>query len=126
MLLLCPIILWSSWERNYDPEQLPELNNQEQILHFKDAALTIVEEGNGLNIPTVPVDVAPFFFARLDSNQVDAELLQIIPGIGPKIAENIIQKRTELGSFTSSEQLLEVPGIGIKRKEMLKRWLTFE
>ena len=126
LLLLCPIILLSSWDLIYSPRELQDSHKQQQVLHFKDAALTIVEEGSVVNNHDVPVDVAPFFFARLDGNQVDAELLQIIPGIGPKIAEKIIQKRNELGTFTSFEQLLDVPGIGIKRLELLKRWLTFE
>ena len=51
------------------------------------------------NLP-VPVNTAP------------ASELQKLPGIGPKLAEAIIEYRTRSGPFVRVEQLLEVKGIG--------------
>ena len=48
----------------------------------------------------VPVNTAP------------ASELQKLPGIGPKLAEAIIDYRTRSGPFERVEQLLEVKGIG--------------
>ena len=48
----------------------------------------------------VPVNTAP------------ASELQKLPGIGPKLAEAIIEYRTRSGPFKRVEQLLEVKGIG--------------
>ena len=48
----------------------------------------------------VPVNTAP------------ASELQKLPGIGPKLAEAIIDYRTRSGPFVRVEQLLEVKGIG--------------
>ena len=48
----------------------------------------------------VPVNTAP------------ASELQKLPGIGPKLAEAIIEYRTRSGPFERVEQLLEVKGIG--------------
>ena len=48
----------------------------------------------------VPVNTAP------------ASELQKLPGIGPKLAEAIIDYRTKSGPFERVEQLLEVKGIG--------------
>ncbi len=48
----------------------------------------------------VPVNTAP------------ASELQKLPGIGPKLAAEIIAYRKRSGHFTSVEQLLEVKGIG--------------
>ncbi len=48
----------------------------------------------------VPVNTAP------------ASELQKLPGIGPKLAEAIIEHRTRSGDFVRVEQLLEVKGIG--------------
>jgi competence protein ComEA len=42
-----------------------------------------------------------------------------LPGIGEKTAEKIISKRIELGRFNSEEDIMLVPGIGIKTFEKL-------
>ena len=48
------------------------------------------------------------------------EQLDAIDGIGPTIAQRIIDWRTANGGFSSIEQLLEVPGIGDGRLEALR------
>lgn len=45
-------------------------------------------------------------------NTAPASELQKLPGIGPKLAEAIIEYRTRSGPFERVEQLLEVKGIG--------------
>ena len=45
-------------------------------------------------------------------NTASASELQKLPGIGPKLAEAIIDYRTKSGPFERVEQLLEVKGIG--------------
>lgn len=48
----------------------------------------------------------------LDLNAATAEDLQDLPGIGPVLAERIVDWRTENGRFESVDQLREVSGIG--------------
>ncbi|MYA78622.1 MAG: helix-hairpin-helix domain-containing protein [Gemmatimonadetes bacterium] len=48
----------------------------------------------------------------LPVNTAPASELQKLPGIGPKLAEAIIDYRTRSGPFERVEQLLEVKGIG--------------
>jgi competence protein ComEA len=48
----------------------------------------------------------------LDLNAATAEDLQDLPGIGPVLAERIVDWRTENGRFQSVDQLREVSGIG--------------
>ena len=48
----------------------------------------------------------------IDINRADASALESLPGIGPKIAQEIIRCREERGRFTSVEDLLSVKGIG--------------
>ena len=48
----------------------------------------------------------------LDLNTASAEQLQTLPGIGPELAERIVDWREEHGAFASVEQIMEVPGIG--------------
>jgi competence protein ComEA len=51
-------------------------------------------------------------FRKIDLNAADLDQLVLLPGIGPKKAEAIIQWRSQNGPFVSIEQLLEVKGIG--------------
>jgi competence protein ComEA len=48
----------------------------------------------------------------VDINTATLELLDTLPGIGPVLAQAIIDWRTQNGSFASIEQLQEVSGIG--------------
>jgi competence ComEA-like helix-hairpin-helix protein len=55
----------------------------------------------------------------LDVNSVNAADLQRINGIGPVLSERIIEHRNALGGFTSTQQLLDIPGIGPERLEAI-------
>lgn len=74
----------------------------------------------------VPAQASPLLFQKIPVNQADVELLQTIPGIGPELAARIVDTRIREGRFKNSEDLLKVPGIGIKRKELLQYKLHFE
>lgn len=47
-----------------------------------------------------------------DLNTASQEDLQDLPGVGPVLAERIVEYRDGIGGFTAVEQLQEVPGIG--------------
>ncbi|MGY1451711.1 helix-hairpin-helix domain-containing protein [Streptomyces sp. SS8] len=53
-------------------------------------------------------------------NSATAEQLDALPGIGPVMAQRIIDHRTEHGGFSSVEELREVSGIGERRFAELK------
>ena len=59
------------------------------------------------------------FAGMMDINSAGIEELMSLPGIGEKTAEKIINKRNELGSFNSEEDIMLVPGIWIKTFEKL-------
>ena len=53
----------------------------------------------------------------VELNTASKELLQYVVGIGPSLAQKIIDYRTENGAFTSRRQLLKVGGFGEKAFE---------
>jgi competence protein ComEA len=60
----------------------------------------------------------------LDLNSVSYEDLLGIKGIGPALAERILNYRARKGSFTSVDELLEVRGIGEKTFSRFKDHFT--
>ncbi|HET7303528.1 MAG TPA: helix-hairpin-helix domain-containing protein [Segeticoccus sp.] len=50
----------------------------------------------------------------VDLNAATAEQLETLPGVGPVLAQRILEWRTAHGRFSSVEELLEVSGIGDK------------
>lgn len=56
----------------------------------------------------------------VDLNKATQAQLEVLPGVGPKMAERIVAYRTENGGFKSVDELDEVKGIGEKRMETLR------
>ncbi len=52
------------------------------------------------------------------------ELDQRLPGIGPALAQRIVDYRQRNGGFKSPEDIMEVSGIGEKRYEQIKDLIT--
>ena len=57
-------------------------------------------------------------------NTADKEQLQKLPRIGPKMAERIIQFRTEHGFFKQPADLMKVKGIGEKTLEKILPYIS--
>jgi competence protein ComEA len=60
----------------------------------------------------------------INLNTATAEQLEAIPGIGPVLAQRIIEYRQTHGRFQSVDELLEVHGIGAKRLESMRPYVT--
>ena len=60
----------------------------------------------------------------INLNTATAEQLEAIPGIGPVLAQRIIEYRQTHGRFQSVDELLEVRGIGPKRLESMRPYVT--
>ena len=59
-------------------------------------------------------------------NTADATQLALLPRIGPKAAERIIEYRTQHGPFKKTADLMQVKGIGAKTFELLSPYITVE
>jgi comEA protein len=60
----------------------------------------------------------------ININTANSEELQQVPGIGPATAEKILQMRKSYGTFKSVDDLLSIKGIGKKRLEKMRKYLT--
>jgi competence protein ComEA len=48
---------------------------------------------------------------RLDLNRATAAELNLLPGVGPKLIQAILERREALGGFQRLDQLMSIPGI---------------
>ena len=62
--------------------------------------------------------------ALVNINTADQQQLESLPGIGPVLAQHILDWRAAHGSFGSVEQLQEVSGIGSAKFAQLKPLVT--
>jgi competence protein ComEA len=60
----------------------------------------------------------------VDINAADAEKLATLPGIGPSIAQRIVEYRKEHGPFKSVDELVNVRGVGEKLLGRLRDHIT--
>src|ERR1700730_2639043 len=64
--------------------------------------------------PTQPINI----------NTADSTRLQLVPGIGPSTAEKILQMRKSYGAFKSVNDLMAIRGLGPKRLEKMRKYLS--
>lgn len=64
----------------------------------------------------VPGQVSEAGAARVSINSAPAELLETLPGVGPAIAVRIVEHRP----YSRVDDLVRVPGIGVRTLERLK------
>ena len=62
----------------------------------------------------------------INVNTATVEELQWLPGVGEKIAQNIVDFRQANGPFSSLDDLLKITGIGERRLEEIKPFLSLE
>jgi competence protein ComEA len=60
----------------------------------------------------------------MDLNTASASELDLLPGIGPALAQRIIEYRGKHGGFKTIEELKQVPGIGPKKLEAIRDRVT--
>jgi competence protein ComEA len=94
-------------------------NARLQILAEKDGQGTVLLqplEPPKMKILSIPVNI----------NTAGVEDFDILPGVGPKTAQAIVEFRETHGKFSSLEDLLQVRGIGPKKFDSLRPHITLQ
>lgn len=86
-----------------------------------------------LTFALVVLSIAPSAIAAetqpsgvVNINTADVAQLSLLPRIGEKAAQRIVDYRKEHGPFKTTAQLTEVKGVGEKTFELLSRYVTVE
>lgn len=80
------------------------------------------EAGGGASttVAAAAAETPPSASSPLDLNSADVVALDALPGVGPATASAIVAYRDEHGPFVAVDQLLDVPGIGPAKLEVLR------
>jgi competence protein ComEA len=78
---------------------------------------------SGVSVGTMAADKRLALGIAIDINRATLEELVLIPGIGEKTAERIVEDRQLNGTFLKLEELTRVKGIKEKRLEKFRRYL---
>lgn len=78
-------------------------------------------------IPTAPSPSAnPSGSQRVNINSATASELEALPGIGPALAQRIIDYRVANGPFSAPEDIIKVRGVGEQTFEQLRDHITVQ
>jgi competence protein ComEA len=62
--------------------------------------------------------------AKVNLNTASVEQLSTLPGVGPKLAARIVEYRQKSGTFRTTQELMNVQGIGEKNFAKIEAWLS--
>lgn len=128
ILFLAISILMIAFLQHLESETVVKEVGPQMMLHTNGRELVwlLEEEAHGIEPPAVRAEFTPFFFAPVPVNSADKNLLTTLPGIGPGMAERIIDFRTAKGPIKSAEDFMRIPGIGSKRYASLQPYISFQ
>jgi len=101
------------------------------ILALSPHALASAHAAHFFCIFALALSLAPTVFAKkkppahpININTANSTDLQQVPGIGPSTAQKILDTRKSYGTFKSVDDLLAIKGIGPKKLEKMRKYLT--
>jgi competence ComEA-like helix-hairpin-helix protein len=90
------------------------------------ASITVNGDGSQVRIGPLSGTTALALGQPLDVNRATVADLQLLPGVGPAMARQVVRDRTENGSFSSTEDLTRVKGFGPATVRELKPLVAFD
>lgn len=90
------------------------------------SALSVSAAGGMLKITDMPSVTKLAMGLPIDLNRATEEELSLVPGIGEKLADQIVQLRQLRGKFGGLAELTAVPGIKERKLRILEKYLSVE
>ena len=121
---IAPAVTPEAEETGILPEEMPPSTDTEI---FNEEILSVDGEDEPPAISTTAqYTPKPIPEGKVNVNTAGLEELQQLPGVGPAIAQRILDEREANGAYISLEDLLRVRGIGEKTLENMKEYVTVE
>ena len=127
------VVFWARWTPPPPVQGIPPVP-EKQVVASQATELEVRDRRSagssrsveGPNIDTVarPEPSTTPVRPRLDLNRASAGELESLPGIETVLAQRVIAFRESVGRFQKIEDLREVKGIGAKKFERLKSFVT--
>ncbi|MFQ6618951.1 MAG: ComEA family DNA-binding protein [Fidelibacterota bacterium] len=122
------------YKRNRKFEQfLEEYRAQEQIFKEKVRLLEGPSDSTFGTFPPIEAKIDTSILSnpgrrddKINLNTAERDELVKIPGIGPKIAERILNYRKNIGRFESIEEIKNVQGVGERTFKKIKEHIYVE
>ncbi|BCL60784.1 hypothetical protein DGMP_14770 [Desulfomarina profundi] len=115
LLFFASVLLLSA---TFDSSILTNENNynlHEQLRITNNNLVLICNPKEHFIQPVTAPTFRPFFWKKIPINQADSHLLMTIKGIGPGLAEKIIEARERRGFFHTINDLQQIKGVGKRR-----------
>lgn len=93
--------------------------------HVSQGDIKIVHDGAEEELTLKQVEDILAEKRKVDINAADTYKLETLPGIGPSLANRIAEYRKLNGKFITESDLLNVPGIGEKKLEKIRKYIKF-
>lgn len=102
--------------------------NEEDIKLRNGMKLRLVSEGGRRRVVVEKMEAASRLALGLpvDINTADRNELNLIPGIGEVLAENIVAMREKIGRFDKMEQLTKIKGIKERKLAKIRPYLCVD
>lgn len=125
------VVFWIGWtlptsfDRTHDLAVKPSEERQAEIPAHSGPA-TAVSPAPVASLPEPVITAVPkrSHDSLLDLNRATEQDFDALPGIGPKLAERIMEYRQSVGAFHALDELRDVKGIGKKKFERIRPLVT--
>jgi competence protein ComEA len=107
------LVLWIGWPTPNEPGREPAPSG----------AINTVSRPAATGSSLAPASAAKVS-SKLDLNRASAEDFQQLPGIGPVLAQRMVEWRRQHGAFTQVDELNAVKGIGTKKLQQIRPLVT--